>query len=295
MPERRALRLTVEALFLAALALALAFSDLRPLAIVGLMLLGWVVVALYEWVATREQPHYGAGLPPRYYVPQMSLPPPRPLEQLPSGYPASTEARDDAPTWIAPAAMRSEVLADWPVADPIPVTRADDTMLDDLIAVSVSEDEPAIDPWFDELDDPALASEPNAIDAQPSPALPEPAVDEMPADDEVEPDEDEREDEDAQDVDYIDDEEDEEFIKEEASADEVPEALGGADSVPVPLEPIAAPLAPRLERHRFDPLANGNARRRPWQPRVPDEGGSVTVPARPEHAGVLPGRSKRET
>ena len=64
--------------------------------IAGVMLVGWLVVALYEWATTRELPHYGRGLPPRYYVPQVSLPPPRPLEQLPaqrSGYPAADRRR----------------------------------------------------------------------------------------------------------------------------------------------------------------------------------------------------------
>ena len=82
MRERRALRFVVEALFLGALAAALVVADLEPLEIAGVMLLGWLVVALYEWAATRELPHYGRGLPPRYYVPQVALPPPRQLDQL---------------------------------------------------------------------------------------------------------------------------------------------------------------------------------------------------------------------
>jgi hypothetical protein len=115
MPSRRAPRLALEVLFLVGLAVALALADLRPLTIVGVMLLGWVVVALVEWAAWRDEPHFGSGLPPRYYVPQVSLPPRRPLEQLPGGYPAA-EHRDEAPTWIASAALRSEVLGEWPVA-----------------------------------------------------------------------------------------------------------------------------------------------------------------------------------
>ena len=95
------MRFTVEALFLALLAAALTVADLEPPVIVGLMLVGWVVVALYEWAATCERPYYGRGLPPRYYVPQVSLPPPRPLEQRPSAYIAGRVADDDTPTWIA--------------------------------------------------------------------------------------------------------------------------------------------------------------------------------------------------
>ena len=135
MPERRASRFAAEVLFLAALAVGLAFAQLRPLVIGGVMLLGWLIVALLEWAAWRDEPHYGSGLPPRYYVPQVSLPPRRPLEQVGSGYPAA-EQRDEAPTWIAPPALRAEVLAsgNWPVAAPQEAgedTQADDTSTDE--------------------------------------------------------------------------------------------------------------------------------------------------------------------
>jgi len=109
---RRAPRFAFEILFLSALAAALVFADLRPVEIVGLMLLGWVLVAIFEWGALRGLAHYGSGLPPRWFVPKISLPPPRPLEQVSSGYPAP-ETVGDAPTWIASPAM----LADWPVAE----------------------------------------------------------------------------------------------------------------------------------------------------------------------------------
>ena len=119
MSDRRGSRFVLEVLFLLALAVALTLSRLAPLEIAGVMLLGWVIVALFEWAAWRNEPHYGSGLPPRYYVPRVDLPPAQPLEQVPtfdSGYP---EARDEAPTWIASAALRSEVLGDWPMAAPI--------------------------------------------------------------------------------------------------------------------------------------------------------------------------------
>src|SRR5881275_3411756 len=99
MSDRRGSRFLVEVLFL--------------LEIAGVMLVGWVVVALFEWAAWRDEPHYGSGLPPRYYVPQVSLPPAQPLEQVAAGYP---ETRDEAPTWIASAALRNEMLGEWPVA-----------------------------------------------------------------------------------------------------------------------------------------------------------------------------------
>jgi hypothetical protein len=150
--ERRALRFLVEALFLGALAAALVVADLDPLWIAGVMLLGWIVVAFYEWAATRELPHYGRGLPPRYYVPQIALPPPRQLEQLRSGYPAA--GPDDQATWIATPAMRAEALADWPVnpaAGPLPPpSPGEDTMVVDSV-LFVGEETFHEDTWI-ELD-----------------------------------------------------------------------------------------------------------------------------------------------
>src|SRR5215218_5666391 len=122
MPDSRASRFAFEVLFLVALAVAVVLADLRPLPIAGVMLAGWVIVALLEWAAWRDEPHYASGLPPRYYVPQVSLPPRQPLEQV-ARYP-SAEQRDEAPTWIASAALRAEVLGAWPVA---PGTAGEDT------------------------------------------------------------------------------------------------------------------------------------------------------------------------
>ena len=157
MRERRALRFVVEALFLGALAAALVVADLDPLVIAGVMLLGWLVVALYEWAATRELPHYGRGLPPRYYVPQVALPPPRQLEQL-RCRPARAIRRasvDDQATWIASPAMRAEALADWPV-DPADVTTTapspgEDTMVVDNLLLVAGGEEFHEDTWI-ELD-----------------------------------------------------------------------------------------------------------------------------------------------
>jgi hypothetical protein len=114
--DRQGSRFALEVLFLAALATGLALAKLRPLEIVGVMVIGWFVVALLEWAAWRGEPHYGSGLPPRYYVPSTSLPPPQPLEQVYAGYP--DPQREEAPTWIASAALRSELLGDWPVTAP---------------------------------------------------------------------------------------------------------------------------------------------------------------------------------
>jgi hypothetical protein len=163
MSDRRGSRFVLEVLFLLALAVALTLTNLSPLEIAGVMLVGWVVVALFEWAAWREEPHYGSGLPPRYYVPQVNLPPAQPLEQVATGYP---EARDEAPTWIASAALREEMLGEWPVAAPPvsetppvseppvlpppvslpPVSEPDGWAVEELVAEPVEEPEPELEP-----------------------------------------------------------------------------------------------------------------------------------------------------
>lgn len=113
MLDRQGSRFALEVLFLGALATGLALAKLDALEIIGVMALGWIVVALLEWAAWRSEPHFGSGLPPRYYVPRTSLPPPQPLEQVFAGYPAP--GREEAPTWIASADLRAQVLGEWPV------------------------------------------------------------------------------------------------------------------------------------------------------------------------------------
>src|SRR5581483_9390245 len=117
-------RLLVEVLFLAALASALAFARLDAAEIVAAMAAGWVVVAAFEWAAWKAEPHFGSGLPPRYFVPATTLPPPQPLEQVGQGYPGV--GREEAPTWIASVALRAEVLGEWPVAAPVEVGAGDE-------------------------------------------------------------------------------------------------------------------------------------------------------------------------
>lgn len=128
MPDHRGSRFVLEVLFLLALAGALTLAKLDPLEIAGVMLLGWVIVAALEWAAWHDEPHFGSGLPPRYFVPRLNLPPAQPLEQVSTGYPDAH--RDEAPTWIASPALRAEVLGEWPLV--VPVTDGA---------------EPADDPW----------------------------------------------------------------------------------------------------------------------------------------------------
>jgi hypothetical protein len=118
MLDRRGSRFILEVLFLLGLAVALTLTQLGPLEIAGVMLLGWMIVAALEWAAWRGEPHYGSGLPPRYYVPNVNLPPAQPLEQVQAGYPEAH--RDEAPTWIASPALRAEVLGPEVLAAPVP-------------------------------------------------------------------------------------------------------------------------------------------------------------------------------
>jgi hypothetical protein len=162
MTDRRGSRFLLEVLFLLGLTVALTLANLRPLEIAGVMLIGWVIVALLEWVAWRDEPHYGSGLPPRYYVPQVSLPPAQPLEQFSAGYP---EARDEAPTWIASAALRAEMLGEWPVAA---------AAVDEAAVEAASVDS---DPWTQAEELPAAPLgelDPSAL--EPSPPLIPPPV-----------------------------------------------------------------------------------------------------------------------
>jgi hypothetical protein len=118
MVDRRGSRFAFEVLFLVALAVGLTLAEVRTVVIIGVMALGWVIVAALEWAAWRGEPHFGSGLPPRYYVPRVNLPPAQVLEQVNVGYPEAQ--RDEAPTWIASASLRAEVLGEWPAAPPAP-------------------------------------------------------------------------------------------------------------------------------------------------------------------------------
>jgi hypothetical protein len=113
MADRRGLRLALEVAYLVALAAALAFTSLSAPAIVAVMLAGWALVVASEWAAARERPHFAAGLPPRWYVPAVVLPVAQPLEQVLPAYPAPR--LDEGATWIASAALREELLGEWPV------------------------------------------------------------------------------------------------------------------------------------------------------------------------------------
>jgi hypothetical protein len=114
-PDRRGLRFLLEVLFLAGLAAALAVARLRAVEIVGAMALGWVLVAVLEWAAWRGRPHYASGLPPRYYVPRLNLPPAALVHATRSaGFPTASRGQEAA--WTASPAVRAETSGDWPLA-----------------------------------------------------------------------------------------------------------------------------------------------------------------------------------
>ena len=175
MPARRGSRFALEVAFLVALAAGLAVAEEKPLVIAGVMVLGWLVVALAEWALWREEPHYASGLPPRWYVPRVNLPPAQPLDPVVSGYPEGR--RDEAPTWIAPAELRREVLGDWPLAVDVaeedePPAVVEGAVVEARIVESVQEDAWTI---VEMPPEPLAASEP--VDEEPGPeaeAEPEP-------------------------------------------------------------------------------------------------------------------------
>lgn len=275
MTDRRGSRFLLEVLFLLALTVALTLANLRPLEIAGIMLVGWVIVAVLEWVAWREQPHYGSGLPPRYYVPQVSLPPARPLEPVSAGHP---EARDEAPTWIASPALRAEMLGtqlhgaellatelsgaerpgEWPVAAP-PVS----------LPPAAQQLEADPDPWtqagelpvapLGELDPaPEPAPEPLAFAPAPEPAFLPPPV----------------------------------SVPLESARAPQPEFVSGPEPVQS-LEVELARSAQGIARYSLDPLGEAPPRRRFGRGSAP-EPAAVEVPARPDGVRALPGVTNRQ-
>jgi hypothetical protein len=281
MTDRRGSRFVLEVLFLLALAVALTLANLRPLEIAGIMLIGWVIVALLEWVAWREEPHYGSGLPPRYYVPQVNLPPAQPLEPVATGDP---EARDEAPTWIASPAVRAEMLGtelrntelrntelrnteplgDWPVAAP-PVSPPPEEQ----------EPEADSDPWtrpeelpvapLGELDpqpEPESEPEPEPVAAaEAAPTLIPPPVSAPAA---------------------------------SVAGEETPEPEPEPETEPEPsLDVELTRSAQSVARYSLDPLGDPAPRRRFGRGGAP-EPDAVEVPARPEGVRALPGRTKRQ-
>jgi hypothetical protein len=280
MTDRRGSRFILEVLFLLALTVALTLANLRPLEIAGIMLIGWVIVAVLEWVAWREEPHYGSGLPPRYYVPQVNLPPAQPLEAVSAGYP---EARDEAPTWIASPALRAEMLGEWPVAAP-PVAPSP-------VSGTAAAQEPDLDPdpWtraeelpvapLGELDPEPEPESIVAVVEQPAlipPPVSTPSVGKLvgAAPPDVVP---------AQ--------------AEPVQTEPVQPAAGAPETEVAEPEPsLDLELARSVQgvaRYSLDPLADPQPRRRFARGAAPEPHG-IEVPARPGGVRALPGRTNRQ-
>jgi hypothetical protein len=256
--RRRGLRrFILELVFLAGVAAAVTVAELRPAGVIVVMAIAWIVVALLEWTAWLDEPHYGRGLPPRYYVPQVALPPPRAVDQGRVRYPvAPPPVRrpepdvDDAPTFERPATEWDAEIGQWPDLD---TSASEETMI--ASPDSVEADAPSaivplppvlgveetVEHRFDLEEEPApppvADPEPEGIDplvvaaalatpliVDPHVSLPEPAVPEP--EPEMAP-----------------------------SAVPEPEPRGGRAPLPTPVRMDAPTL------HRIDPLASSGRRR----------------------------------
>jgi hypothetical protein len=281
-PKRRAARFVLEVVFLVAVAAALTVADQRAPVVAGVMLVGWVVAALFEWAAWLETPHFGRGLPPRYYVPEVALPPSHLIEQEADGYPAEIDAGEEADlTWIVPPSAWGEVLEDWPVLDSSSVSEETQIALPEPIG-----DDPFLDAVV-EVPQPELTSELDLTglaepEAPVEEALPGDEL-EVAAEGEEEP---------------VEPEPADETVVEEPVAAGPVAPLDEAVAAPEPAPEVAVMLpdipAVRLTAtHRIDPLAlpqGGRFRRRHGH----DDRAEVEVPAQPPAVRALPGRARRE-
>jgi hypothetical protein len=281
-PDGRGARIALEAGFLLAVAVLLGAMRVDPVWIVLVMTLAWVIVALLEWAAWREEPHWASGQPPRYYVPAQAVPPRPPTQELPafSIYPQPAVPRDDAPTWIATPEMRDELLG-WPAGVPVeeelePVAEAvadevsEELLVEAAVAASepeeqgwdvgwpaVDEPEPAVDPWVaEELPEVVIERFQPAPEPEPEPVFAEPEPDPDP--------EPEREAE----------------IEEERAP--VLQAIAPS--------PDLAPRAHRLAGHRLDPFSEERGGRWPWQ-RGGESPADAELPSLPHHARIVGGDS----
>lgn len=96
MPGRFGPRFALEAVFLIALAIAMGLADLSARAIVAVMAVAWVLVALVEWLASREaaarpdewsNAAYGRREPEREHVTEIVSPAPPAAEEADTGDP----------------------------------------------------------------------------------------------------------------------------------------------------------------------------------------------------------------
>jgi hypothetical protein len=265
--DARGIRLALEAVFLAVVAAVLAVAEVRPAWIVLVMLLAWVVVALLEWAAWRDEPHWASGSPPRYYVPPQAVPPRPPGQELPAftSYPRPAPRVSEAPTWIAPPELREQVLG-WPApaAEAVAEEQEQEPEPEESGWPVSHEPEPVGDRWAAE----ELPAEPEPPESQTG----ELEVEEpQPAGPAVEP------------VEVVDVEVAEvEVLEVEAAAVEVVDAA----AVEV-VEVEAADV--RLARHRIDPFEDTLVGRLPFllaraRRRADERSPAAALPVLPRHA-----------
>jgi hypothetical protein len=295
-PDGRGARIALEAGFLVVVAAVLAVATVEPVWIVLVMLLAWVLVALLEWAAWREEPHWASGAPPRYYVPDQPLPPRPPTQELPAftSYPRPAPRESDAPTWIATPEMREELLG-WPAvrADEKPPAAEEQPHEPPVEALSAaaeadSRPEPESELEADlEAGGWPVADEPLEVEdrwlAQELPAEPQPVLDE-----EAEPS-----------PEAAPEPEPEPQSESESESESEPEPQPGSergpDTEPEPLEVALLPVGgPRLARHRIEPFAEPAARRLPWRKHSNDPTLVTELPVLPRHEG-LPDRAAHAT
>ncbi len=244
MPDGRGWRFALEVAFLVALAVLLGIAQVGTMIIVLVMLAGWLLVALLEWAAWREEPHWGSGSPPRYYVPPASIPPRHPVDQRfgEQGYPAQREP--EAPTWIATPEMRAAALGDWPVPAPV----ADDEPDEGAIDVARRRTRPAPRPLeaAAPVDEAAVDAKEPLEEALLHEASAAPGVEEAPI-----------------------------YAHEPAG--------NGADPWEVQSFPGEPVTEARRSTHRIDPLVESDGRRRPWR-RGGEGRAATEFPVRPRHA-----------
>ena len=280
MPRRRSGRFVLEVLFLAAVAAAVTVAELRSAGVIVLMALAWVIVALFEWTAWLDQPHYGRGLPPRFYVPQVALPPPRTVEQA-GHYPVILEPDDDQ-TFVTAVTQWATALEDWPILEASPADEQTQIAIpgeefdDGFVLEEEPEQGPGLEPRFPagvELAPPVGPPprpgepmiEPEALlEPEPEPPAEEPGVSEPPP-------------------------------VEEVLASVVPEPIVELPeplAEPEPAKPLLVPVArvAAVAVHHVDPLTSSD-RRRFFRRGV--EAAVVEVADGPPPGRMLPGRAAR--
>jgi hypothetical protein len=267
-PKRRWLRFVLEVIFLVAVAVALTIADLRPAAVVGMMAAGWFVVALFEWAVWLDEPHFGRGLPPRFYVPDVALPPPLPIDQARSSY-AVAAPPEDAPTWIASPADWGGAFDEWPVLDSTSI--GEET---EIVVVDAPADEaPFVADAPEQAAHPAAELD-RALDVEDETEAPsiEDSVVQLPPV-----------------LDFLE----EPILPEEAPSQAEEQPLE-EERAAEPFQPDEhrAPIVAAVARHRVDPLST-ELRGRFFRRRAHDEVITVEVPDGPPTERVLPGRARR--